>query len=278
MNLKRPLPPNRSLEQVKNHYLVEKSLAEKLKSSNREERKLIYATMYEELFSKVPDHPRLTRRESKKLSEFAVKRKLTLLSKFLDKSHAFAEFAPGDCKLANEVAKKVKYAYGIDISDQRNPNDKNAENFRLIVYDGYILNEIKDKSLDIVYSNNLIEHFHPEDMKLHFQLVYRLLKKGGKYVFRTPHALTGPHDISQYFSDEPECFHLKEWSYNELWEILKDLEYSKFCTHWYAKGLDLRMPYTCFAISEHILEVFPKRYIRTLTKYLIPSVYGVAIK
>ena len=52
MKLKRPLPLNRSFSQVRNHYLVEKAIAKRLKQASREERKLIYATMYDDLFSK----------------------------------------------------------------------------------------------------------------------------------------------------------------------------------------------------------------------------------
>ena len=281
MKLKRSLPPNRSFEQIKNHYLVEKSIAKRLKESSRKERKLIYATMYEELFSKVPDHPRLTQRKSEQLTANANKDKFSLVSRFLDKSDVFAEFAPGDCRFAIEVAKHVKYAYGIDISDQRNPTDSVPDNFKLIVYDGYNLNEIESNSIDIIFSDQLIEHFHPEDTKLHFELAHRILKVGGKYVFRTPHSLTGPHDVSQYFSDEPECFHLKEWTYIEIKTMLMDLKYSDFCTHWRAKGIDLRMPYNYFAMCEQVLGLIPKRYryiIRVAAKYLIPSLYGVAIK
>lgn len=64
MKLKHPPPPGRTEEQLRNHYLVEKSIAERLKRANREERKRIYREMYDELFRKVPDHPRLTRRSS----------------------------------------------------------------------------------------------------------------------------------------------------------------------------------------------------------------------
>ena len=121
MKLLKPLPPDRSFDQVKNHYLIEKSISRRLKKSSREERKLIYATMYEELFSKVPDHPRLTRRESTELTELSNNDKFSAISRFLNKSIVFLEFAPGDCRFIIEVAKQVKYAYGLDISDQRGP-------------------------------------------------------------------------------------------------------------------------------------------------------------
>lgn len=278
MDLKKPLPLNRSFEQVKNHYLVEKSIAEKLKKSNREERKPIYARMYEELFSRVPDHPRLTRRQSTQLTSSANEHKWSIVSRFLDKSDVVIEFAPGDCRFAFEVAKHVRYVYGIDISDQRSPTDNIPDNFELIVYDGYNIDTLESNSIDIVFSDYLIEHLHPEDTKHHFELVHRLLKEGGKYIFRTPHSLTGPHDVSMYFSYDPECFHLKEWTYSEIKRMLMDLGYSRFRTQWNARGVNLNMPYTYFALCELVLRQIPKRYIRVITRYLIPTLLGIAIK
>ena len=278
MKLIRPLPSNRSYEQVKNHYLVEMALAKNLKAANREERKAILARMYDELFSKVPDHPRLTQRESKQLTAKANKDKFSLVSRFLDKSSVFAEFASGDGKFAMFVAKHVKYVYGIDISDQRNLTDNVPENFELILYDSYNLDRLESNSIDVVFSDQLIEHLHPEDTKLHFEMVHRILKDGGKYVFRTPHPQSGPHDISKYFSFEPECFHLKEWTYVEMKEMLMDLNYSGMQTHWHAKGRGLRMPYAYFAIIERVLDLVPKQYKRFPAKFLVPSVHIAVIK
>lgn len=278
MKLTKPLPPNRSFEQVLNHYLVEKSIAENLKKSSRAERRHIQATMYDELFRKVPDHPRLTRRQSVELTSNSNKSKFSHVSRFLNESSVFVEFAPGDCKFAFEVAERVSYVFGVDISDQRNPADISPDNFRLIVYDGYNLKEIDDNSVDLVFSDQLIEHFHPEDTKLHFQLVRRILKVGGKYIFNAPHRLTGPHDISQYFSYEAEGFHLKEWTYTELNGMLMNLGYSQFHTYWRGKGVNIKMPYAYYAVSELVLGSIPKMYMRNIARLLIPSLCGVVIK
>jgi SAM-dependent methyltransferase len=278
MKLLKPLPPNRSYDQIKNHYLLEKSIAKRLKNSTREERTLILSTMYDEIFSKVPDHPRLTKRRSEELTSRANKNKLSLVNKFLNPLALFVEFGPGDCRFVFEVAKKVKFSYAVDIYDQRNPTDNVPENFNLIIYDGYNLEDIETNSIDLVFSDQLIEHIHEEDTKLHFELVHRILKKGGKYVFRTPHKFTGPHDISKFFSYEPEGFHLKEWTYTEINKLLMDLEYSRFHTYWNARGLNVRLPNTYFNILELALGIFPKRYIRSVTRYLIPVLCGVAVK
>ena len=272
MELKRPLPPNRSLEQISNHYLVEKAIAQRLRQANREERQLLYATMYDDLFRQVPDHPRITRREDHRSTVRQNETKLSLVSRFLDKSKVFAEFGPGDCRFAIEVAKFTHQVYGIDISDQRGKYEL-PDNFELILYDGFNI-ELEENSIDIVFSDQLIEHLHPEDAKNHFELVRRTLKKGGTYVFRTPHLFTGPHDISRYFSDEPEGFHLKEWTYREMKRTLKEVGYSAtyFCRN------RSRMPYIYLAICERFLGLFPKQSIRSIARRFTPSIRGVAVK
>lgn len=278
MKLKRALPVDRSYDQLKNHYQVEKSIAESLKCSDRDQRKLIYSTMYDELFDKVADHPRLTRRESDERTALANRSKFSVVGHYLDGSQTFLEFAPGDCRFVFEAANLVGRAFGVDISDQRRADDDVPDNFTHILYDGYDLSEIDSDSIDLVFSDQLIEHFHPEDTEHHFATVYRILKPDGKYVFRTPHYLTGPHDVSQYFSDEPECFHLKEWVYTEMRGLLLSLNYSGFECHWHARQYDFRMPYFYFALCEQVLGVFPKRFTRPIARYLLPTLCGVATK
>jgi hypothetical protein len=278
MKLKKPLPPNRSFEQVMNHYLVEKSIAEKLKKANMRERKLIYATMYDELFKKVPDHPRLMQRDNDQLTLRANIGKMALIRRYFDKSAVFAEFAPGDCRFVMEVAKHFRWAYGIDISDQRNPTHKAPDNFKLFIYDGFDLNEIESNCVDIMFSDQLIEHLHPEDCMHHFKLAHSKLKAGGKYIFRTPHSFRGPSDVSGYFSDEPRGFHLKEWTYFEIKKLLKDITYSNIYLYWSAKGKNLRMPYIYYELCEKLLPLLPRRHLKSLARYLIPSINVVAIK
>lgn len=234
--------------------------------------------MYDELFSKVPDHPRLVRKQDDKLTALVNRQKLALVKPFIKKGDCYAEFGPGDCRLAMQVACVVSEAYGVDISDQRNPADKVPDNFKLVVYDGYELNEPAPNSIDLVFSDQLIEHFHPEDTRHHFELVHRILKSGGRYLFRTPHALTGPHDVSKYFCDKAEGFHLKEWTYIELKEVLSELNFSAIRCYRFAKGRSIRMPYLYFWLAETLLKHVPREYSRKATALLISSIYAVAIK
>lgn len=278
MQLKHPLPPGRTYEQILNHYEVEKAIAARLMSATREERKKIYAGMYAELFAKVPDHSRLTRRTDEAETRRANRAKFALIRRAVDSSTVFAEFAPGDCRFVMDVAPRVKQAIGIDISDQRNPEDRVPENFSLIVYDGYNLDEIRDGSIDILFSDQLVEHFHPEDTPLHFQIADRILKKGGKYIFRTPHALNGPHDISKYFSDTPQGFHLKEWTYAEIRPVLQKAGFTKTSARMMLKRRMFPVPFLYFTAWEKILGCFPHAKIKKLAGILIREIIIVAQK
>lgn len=278
MKLLRPLPPNRTYEQVEKHYIVEKGLAEQLKNASREERKHIYATMYDELFRKVPDHPRLTKRSSEQETKKSIRSKMMLVGEFLGPSTVFVEFAPGDARFAMEVAKHVRVVYAIDISDQRGNIENSPKNLNLIIYDGYQLDQVPENSVDIIFSDQLLEHFHPEDTRLHFELAYHVLKPGGKYIFRTPHAFNGPHDVSRFFSKVPEGFHLKEWTYNEFKPLLKSIRFSRLYGIWKIRGLHVKLPYIYFQISEYLIGWLPSRIKLALSKVLVPTIAIIAVK
>jgi len=84
------------------------------------------------------------------------------------------------------------------------------------------------ETYDVVVSNQVIEHLHPEDLVTHLKGVYSILKEGGEYVFCTPHRYTGPHDVSRVFGcNEPKGMHLKEYSYQELVEAIKSAGFSR---------------------------------------------------
>jgi SAM-dependent methyltransferase len=278
MKLRKPLPSGRTYSQVEHHYLVEKGLADGLKQSDREQRKRIYATMYDELFRQVPDHPRLTRRATEIDTQRVIRSNVTFIRRFLTPSTVLVEFAPGHCKFLMALAPRVKRVCGVDLSDQRDPNDDPPNNLELVIYDGYTVEGIAAGSADVAFSNQLIEHIHPDDIRLHFEQVRRLLKDGGRYVLCTPHALLGPHDVSQYFSDVPQGFHLKEWTYSELVPEIRAAGFSRVCAYWYVRQLAVQMPFLYFVACETMARRLQGQCVRRVLKYLVPSIWVVAIR
>jgi SAM-dependent methyltransferase len=273
IKLKRKLPRDRTFEEVRSHYEVESSIAAKLKKANREERKKLFPVLYEELFAKVPDHPRSKAKKSADEIRASNRKKLQLVKEHLNNSTVFVEFGPGDCHFAFEVCKHVKKVCAVDISDQRQEKLQVPANFELIIYNGFNL-DIKSDSVDVAFSDQLIEHLHPEDIEHHFRLVKRILRNGGSYIFRTPHAFFGPHDISKYFSDEPEGFHLKEWTYSEAEEILERLSFTSWDGFWRInRNLNkkyIKIPSCYFKTVEDMLGGLPKKPRRFLSRFFLP--------
>lgn len=218
------------MERLRHHYEVEKELGDRLRASSREERPQLFTRLYDQLFERVPDHPRLTRRETPEESRRGVEARMAILRDQLRPDATLVEIAPGDCRLAYEACRHVRRVIGIDISDQRSKDGETPDNFELVIYDGYRV-DLEAGIADVAFSYQFIEHLHPEDVPLHLEMVHRLLRPGGAYVFDTPHAFSGPHDISRHFSDKPEGFHLKEWTYGEMFAALEEAGFSGAFTY-----------------------------------------------
>ena len=275
--LRKRLPKGRTFKQILNHYEVERAIATRLKRATTEERKTIYRTMYDELLTRVPDHPRFQTLNVEASAKIANQSKLKLVAKFLNKSITFVEFGPGDCRFTTSICDRVQFAYGVDISDQRKNVESVPVNFKLIVYNGYDL-DISDEVADVVFSDQLIEHLHSDDIHDHFGSVRRILKPQGIYVFRTPHRFNGPHDVSGYFSNDAEGFHLREWTYSEIEEVLKNSEYALWWGYWCAKRICLKLPFKYFIAIERLLDRLPNGVRNVLSRLFLPSLNAVALK
>lgn len=278
LRLRQPLPGSRSYAQILHHYQVEKALADQLKATDRAGRVRIYQTMYDILFREVPDHPRLSRRHDEHASEHANRGKLALLRPVLAPDHIVLEFGSGDCAFMAMLSAQVRQTVAVDISDQRDRERCFPDNLRHVVYDGFDLDCIQPGSVDVAFSDQLIEHLHPEETAAHLRLVARLLKPGGCYVLNTPHPMNGPHDVSKYFSDVAQGFHLKEWTFTELAALLRDSGFSRIHARWTARRINFPLPMGLVRLMEAGLARLPSAWARCLSRYALPTVAIVAWK
>lgn len=266
----------RSPDRLRHHYEVERELAALLRKSTKEERTQLFAKLYGELFERVPDHPRLTRRDTPEDSRRKVASQMRLLQPFLKPEATVLEFAPGDCRLAAAAAAKVKKVIGVDISDQRSATEQSPPNLELVVYDGYTLN-VPPASVDVCFSYQFLEHLHPDDIDPHFQMARRVLKPGGVYVFDTPHRYTGPHDISAFFTDKLECFHFQEWTHREMRKLLKRHGFSTTWVLRFGKPQKSALANAAVDTAELLLSPVPHKLRRSLCSRAFPSVGLVAV-
>ncbi len=265
MTLRRPIPPGRTEESLRRQYEVERALADRLRAAGRDDRSRLYATMYDELFRAVPDHPRLTAAEEPERLAAKNRDKLSLVEPWLRPDAVFVEFAPGDCSFATLVAGRVGKVYAIDISDQRPAGAPRPANLELVIYDGYRL-AIPPGTADLVFSDQFLEHLHPEDVGEHLRLAHALLHPGGLYALRTPHRFFGPHDISRYFADEPHGFHLKEWTHAEMAEALRVAGFGAIRGARRVRGRYRSVPLRPLVVAERLLGTLKGRLRQRLSR------------
>jgi SAM-dependent methyltransferase len=103
------------------------------------------------------------------------------------------------------------------------------ESVKLGNTDGIHLDQFEEPdTYDVVLSDQVIEHFHPKDILQHFKGVHSILKKGGHYIFSTPHMYTGPHDVSKVFQcATAKGMHLKEYKFEELIRVAREAGFTK---------------------------------------------------
>jgi ubiquinone/menaquinone biosynthesis C-methylase UbiE len=213
----------RSVVQIEEHYELETALADRLRHSTREERKRLYSESYDELFRRIPHHSQLTQPiDHRNLAQKQVR----VIRAFLRPEMHFAEIGAGDAWVAKLLARECAESVAFDITDKAFDPTGAPSNFRFVLIDGINL-PLSDRSIDVFYSNQLMEHLHPDDALAQLAEIWRVLKPGGIYFCITPNRLAGPHDISRYFDDEPRGFHLKEYTNGELVRLLTHAGFSK---------------------------------------------------
>lgn len=181
---------------------------------------------------------------------------MKVLMPFLNKNTIFLEVGPGDCALSFEVAKQVKQVYAVDVSAEITRTSTTPENFQLILSNGCSIS-VPHHSIHVAYSNQLMEHLHPDDALEQLQNIYNALMPGGAYICITPNKLVGPSDISRGFDRTSTGFHLKEYTISELSILFKKVGFSKVRVCIGARGKYLNIPVLPLIVCEKFLDLLP---------------------
>ena len=265
MYTRRPKSETRTIQQLREHYEIEKELASKLRNASKEERRALYSSLYDELFQRVPHHPQLTQKSSPEKRHAAISSHVRMLKRFLDKNSTFLEIGPGDCSLSFEVAKLVRQVYAVDVSTEITKSLTTPDNFHLIISDGCSI-PAPANSIAVAYSYQLMEHLHPDDALDQLQNIFTALTPAGIYLCITPNRLDGPHDISMYFDEVATGFHLHEYTITELSDLFKKVGFSKVRVYFWKRGLFLMLPVFPFRLLEQMLCALPHTFARRLLR------------
>jgi SAM-dependent methyltransferase len=249
---------HRTISQLREHYEIEKALASQLRNASRQDRRYLYTSLYNELYRRVPHHPLLTRKASQEETAVNAFQQMRFLRRFLDEEDAFLEVGPGDCALSLEAAKCVKQVYAVDVSDELAKKLTFPQNFQLLLSDGCSI-PVPQGSIRVAYSNQLMEHLHPDDACEQLRNIYKALMPGGVYVCITPNRISGPHDVSRHFETVAAGFHLKEYSVSELSDLFKKVGFSKTKVYAGGKGIYVGVPVFVPRVVEALLDSLPAR-------------------
>jgi SAM-dependent methyltransferase len=229
----------RTPSDIREHYEVERQLAERLKASTRAERSTLYTALYDELLQRVPSHPLLEQRADSTVTAG----QLRMFDRYLDADSVFLEIGAGDCALSLAVAERVREVYALDVSEEITAEARRAqrENLRIVVTDGLSI-PLKPASVTLAFSDQLFEHLHPDDALDHLRQVHEVLRPGGRYICLTPNRLTGPHDVSKYFDETATGFHLREYSATELERLMRAAGFARVEFGTTRRSRSLRLP------------------------------------
>lgn len=246
----------RTMEEIRHHYNIEKSLANELRQASRDERKTAYSRLYDQLFKMVPNHPQLLAKTRTFDRKDHINRQMKILSRFLSPDITFLELGAGDCELSFSVAKMGAKVYAVDVSEQITNTTHRPTNFHMIISDGITI-DVTPQSIDLAYSCHLMEHLHPDDVIQQLKNVYTALAPGGIYVCITPHRFNGPHDVSRLFDLTATGFHLKEYTNTEIYSLFKNVGFAHIKSILAIKSRNILIPIVISIILEATLDKLP---------------------
>ncbi|MDF1797999.1 MAG: methyltransferase domain-containing protein [Planctomycetota bacterium] len=260
--------PSTEEERLRQHYDIEKHLAARLMGASSEERRELYSSLYDELYRRVPWHPQLTRKVAPEERARMVAHQLDVARPWIRPGATYLELGPGDCAFAFLAARTVGptgRAIGVDVSAEVTRRDDQPENFELVLSDGSSV-PVPEGSVDVAYSNQLMEHLHPEDAERQLQAVFRALTPGGAYLCTTPNRLSGPHDVSRAFSDTAEGLHLQEYTTGELAAVFHAVGFTRLQCRIGLKGRFLTVGTWLPRLVEALLGSLPGGLRRSLAR------------
>ena len=234
-------------------------MAARLRAATREDRRRMYGQLYNELYTQVKDHPLLRR---KALSAEALRRhggiqsQLRFLRRFIKPGSSFLEIGAGSCLVSMEIAKEVKRVIAVDVSDEITRRHNLPPNLELRIFDGVEL-PVEPGSVDLLYSHQVMEHIHPNDVVDQLRSIHRSLVVGGAYICVVPNRISGPHDISRHFDQVATGFHMKEYTTSELASLLRDSGFGRIRSYVGAKGRYFAVPQLFLITLEKVLETLP---------------------
>tara|TARA_B110000285_G_scaffold233909_1_gene309134 strand:- start:951 stop:1811 length:861 start_codon:yes stop_codon:yes gene_type:complete len=265
-------------EQINQMYESEIKHSNRLRISDPIKRRLLYEKVYEDYYSELPFHPAFKLKEDAKTRNNRLEFQLYKIKALLNKKEIFVEIGAGDCSLSINIAPYVSKVYALEISETYASQEKKLpDNLEIKIFDGFKF-PFSESEIDFIYSNQLMEHLHPDDAIDQLKSIFFSLKKGGRYMCITPNRLIGPGDISGYFGYEPIGFHLKEYTDLELRTLLQSVGFKKIKFQSIIKGKSIYIPFFIkWSIEKYFSKISKIKREKLLKNRIINILFNTAI-
>jgi SAM-dependent methyltransferase len=266
---------SRTPERLIAHYELERRLADRLRAGSQGERSGLYGEVYSKLFDSLPDHPQ---KISSALPVRRVADRMRLLVPLLKPDAVYLEVGCGNAALPFAIAGLAGEVLGLDVTDALIDFTAAPSNFRFVKTEGVEI-PLADSSVDLAHSDQLMEHLHTEDAEPQLREINRILKPGGQYLCATPSRVTGPHDISVFFDEVATGFHMREYDYRSLRDLLLKTGFSRVRFPLVFRGFRLATPpYRVLRGIELGLQAAPARLRRGRLAGILMGVTALATK
>ncbi len=217
------------------------------------------------LTSASQSHTELAQDQSSQAATTLASPQWRFLRRFLHKNTVFLEIGAGTCAISLAAAQRVKKVFALEVSKEITRHVKSSENFELVLFDGFDI-PLPAESINVAFSDQVIEHIHPDDLLEQLMSIHSVLANRGMYICITPNRLNGPHDISRHFDVVATGFHLREYTNSELSDLFKQAGFSKVKAYVGIPALYVRFPLFVLRLQEGLLNRLPRKLSKPLAR------------
>jgi 2-polyprenyl-3-methyl-5-hydroxy-6-metoxy-1,4-benzoquinol methylase len=199
-------------------YELERTLRRRILDSPPQQRAQVVSQAYQELFRAFPDHSAF--QETPQSRRAFGQRQAGMIAPLVRPGQQVLEVGCGRGDTLAALATLGCVCTGTEPSQEMIDLCRQYDgiDFRLGTAERL---EFPGQSFDLVFSMQVLEHLHPDDVPLHFAEALRVLRPGGIVAVETPNLRTGPQDISRGFSPTADGLHLKEWTVAGLAQVIR---------------------------------------------------------
>jgi methyltransferase family protein len=174
---------------------------------------------------------------------------LQLLSRLVTPDSAFLEVAATDCSLSLSLADSVRRVYAVARSAVIIGTRRLPANFHLIAAEGNCI-PVPQASIDVAYSNGLVDHLDPEQTCEQFANVQRALTRGGVFVCCARNRLLGAGDVGNGVAP----LH----TFSELRAMLRRVGFRKVAQYARCAGRNVSLPSPLARLLELVVCTMPQ--------------------